>query len=282
LNISQCRLTPPSTFESSSEITLLPTLGIHPFNMQAPSSATPLPARQTSASTLLAQFLPTANIAHKMDRKTPSPNIQKAIPNSQPDLVSAIPYSLPTSSKLNSDLATGITKEAVDQHNVKNMADSDEDGIAYATPSRRQLRVRVPNKSLKALENVEVGRRRSGTTKREPRTSSATSTPRASKRVEIRKDISNHTVALRTAFFIEKKDLLLPLLPPHNHVRKLIEKHARLSEDERSKLHHGTPYEEIEEAPRGILATMKPYQLSGLSFLVYLHRNVSFLSTFTY
>ncbi|TVY35445.1 putative global transcription activator [Lachnellula subtilissima] len=241
--------------------------------MQAPSSASPLPTPQTSASTLLAHFLPTATLAHKMDRKTPSPTLQKAISNSQPDLVSTIPYSLPTSSKSNSDLATGIIKEVVDQHNVKNMADGDDDGIEYATSSRRQLRTRVPNKSLKALENVEVGRRRSGITKREPRTSSATSTPRASKRVEIRKDISNHTVALRTAFFIEKKDLLLPLLPPNNHVRKLIEKHERLSEDERSKLHHGTPYEEIEEAPRGILAIMKPYQLSGLSFLVYLHRN---------
>lgn len=250
--------------------------------MQAPSSATPSPARQTTASTLLAQFLPTATIAHKMDRKTPSPGLQKAIPNSQSDIVSPIPYSLPTPSKTKSDLATDIIKEAGDQHNVNKMADGDDDDIEYATPSRRQLRERVPNKSLKALENVEVGRRRSGTTKREPRTSSATSTPRLSKRVEIRKDITNHTVALRTAFFIEKKDLLLPLLPQNNHVRKLVEKHERLSEDERSKLHHGTPYEEIEDAPRGILATMKPYQLSGLSFLVYLHRNVSFFLTFNY
>ena len=73
--------------------------------------------------------------------------------------------------------------------------------------------------------------------------------------------------------------MLLPLLPQNNHVRKLIEKHEQLSEAERSKLHQVTPYEEIEEAPRGILATMKPYQLSGLSFLVFLHRNVSsFLS----
>jgi len=243
--------------------------------MQAPTS-TPSPARRTTASTLLAQFLPSATIAHKMDlkAKTPSPNAQKANPDEQSNLASSKPSPLPSSnSKI--DLHTNKTKEETEvQQSEQKMADSNDDVIEYASPSRRQLRERRPNKSLKALENAEVGRRRSRTTQREARTSSSTSTPKVSKRVEIRQDITNNTAALRTAFFIEKKDLLLPLLPANNHVRKLIEKHGRLSNAELSKLHKVTPYEEIEEAPRGILATMKPYQLSGLSFLVYLHRNV--------
>jgi SWI/SNF-related matrix-associated actin-dependent regulator of chromatin subfamily A member 5 len=210
--------------------------------------------------------------------KTLSPNAQKANPDAQSELASSKPSSLPSPSHSTFDLPTDNTKEETeDQQNENKMADSNDDITEYATPSRRQLRERRPNKSLKALENAEIGRRRSRTTQREGRTSSSTSTPKVSKRVEIRQDITNNTAALRTAFFIEKKYLLLPLLPANNHVRKLIEKHGRLSEAERSKLHKVTPYEEIEEAPRGILAQMKPYQLSGLSFLVYLHRNVSFV-----
>jgi SWI/SNF-related matrix-associated actin-dependent regulator of chromatin subfamily A member 5 len=99
-----------------------------------------------------------------------------------------------------------------------------------------------------------------------------------SQRVAIRQDIADNSASLRTAFFIEKKDLFLPLLPHNNHVKKLLAKHEKLSEAELTKLPTITPYEEFEVAPRGIRATMKPYQLSGLSFLVYLHRNVSLSS----
>jgi SWI/SNF-related matrix-associated actin-dependent regulator of chromatin subfamily A member 5 len=74
---------------------------------------------------------------------------------------------------------------------------------------------------------------------------------------------------------VEKKEFWLPLLPPHNYVKKLVEKHERMSAAELAALPTSTPYVEIETQPRGVKATMKPYQLSGLSFMLYLHRNVS-------
>lgn len=63
------------------------------------------------------------------------------------------------------------------------------------------------------------------------------------------------------------------MLPHNNYIRKLVEKHELLSADEIAQLPTISPYEEIETQPCGVKATMKPYQLSGLSFLVYLHKN---------
>lgn len=94
-----------------------------------------------------------------------------------------------------------------------------------------------------------------------------------SQRVAIRQEIATHTAANRNRFFVEKKDFWLPLLPPNNYVRKLVEKDAQLCKEERAKQSKATPYEEIEQQPRGVTAVMKPYQLSGLSFLVYLQKN---------
>jgi SWI/SNF-related matrix-associated actin-dependent regulator of chromatin subfamily A member 5 len=157
----------------------------------------------------------------------------------------------------------------------------DEAVIEYARPSRAGLRVRKPNMSLKATENAfnSVGRAR-------PKKSNAISdlvgadisglnlTPVVSKRVAIRQEIASKTAAYRNQFLIDKKDFWLPLLPPHNYVRKLVEHHEQLSPAEIAKLPTVAPYQEIERQPRGIKATMKPYQLSGLSFMVYLHKNV--------
>lgn len=98
-------------------------------------------------------------------------------------------------------------------------------------------------------------------------------TPVVSKRAAIRKDIENHTKAFRDHFLVEKSDYFLPLLPETNYVQKLVERHANLSEEELSRLPKITAYEEIENQPVGITATMKPYQLGGLSFMMYLHRN---------
>lgn len=99
-------------------------------------------------------------------------------------------------------------------------------------------------------------------------------TPVVSSRNAIRNDIATNTLAKRDRFFVTKKDYFLPLLPPgHNQIKKLVEKQEALSAEEKAKSPGTYPYEEIEQQPRGIKATMKPYQLSGLSFMLYLHRN---------
>lgn len=61
-------------------------------------------------------------------------------------------------------------------------------------------------------------------------------TPVVSKRQAIRKDIENHTKAYRDAFLLEKKDYWLPLLPHNNYIRKLADKHSKLTPEEISRL----------------------------------------------
>ena len=132
--------------------------------------------------------------------------------------------------------------------------------------------------SLKALENTENNQSRPRK-KRNAITDligvdDLNLSPVISQRIQIRQDIASKTAANRNRFFVDKKDFLLPLLPSNNYVKKLVEKAAQLSPEELSKLPTIQPYEEIASQPRGVKANMKPYQLSGLSFMVYLHRNV--------
>ena len=94
-----------------------------------------------------------------------------------------------------------------------------------------------------------------------------------SDRVAVRQEIASSTAAKRNRFFVEMKDYFLPLLPPNNYVKKLVEKHEALNPTEVAKVPAVIPYQEIKKQPNGIKARMKPYQLSGLSFMVYLHRN---------
>ncbi|MCJ1381133.1 hypothetical protein MMC17_004242 [Xylographa soralifera] len=90
-------------------------------------------------------------------------------------------------------------------------------------------------------------------------------------RNETRDYIATETAAKRAKFFIAKKDYFLPLLPENNHVKRIVEQ-TSIHRSVDSAEDMVVPYESIGQ-PKGITATMKPYQLSGLSFLVYLQRN---------
>ena len=88
-----------------------------------------------------------------------------------------------------------------------------------------------------------------------------------SERQQIRLNIASTSQVKRESFMIEHKDYFLPLLPQNNYIKKLVAK------DESKTQKPAVPMEILTEQPRGIKATMKPYQLTGLSFLVWLHRN---------
>lgn len=111
-----------------------------------------------------------------------------------------------------------------------------------------------------------------------------------STRGEIRDAIASGTAVKRKNFFLSHQNLFLPLLPPKNYISKLVEQQKYDDQDQdilavsdsieslnsTSKDIAGPksiPYEDLSQQPQGIKATMKPYQLSGLSFLVYLQRN---------
>ena len=95
-------------------------------------------------------------------------------------------------------------------------------------------------------------------------------------RNKVRESIATGTATKRANFFLSHKDLFLPLLPKNNHLERLVQQHRQeLDDTSRStKLQDwSVPYEAFSRQPEGVKATMKPYQLQGLSFLVYLNRN---------
>jgi SWI/SNF-related matrix-associated actin-dependent regulator of chromatin subfamily A member 5 len=212
-----------------------------------------LPVR--SPSSLIAKLFLGVNTEHKMDVT------RKVQPISYAESEASSPSKTP---QKQSDAGLEEYDEEMDEE------------IEYSS-RRSGLRKPKVNNSLRAQENVY-------TTPKRPRPKKRSAledliggdlTPVVSGRVAIRQEIASVTAAQRDRFLVEKKDFWLPLLPRNNYVRKLVEKHDELNDAERAKLPSITPYEEIETQPRGIVATMKPYQLSGLSFMVYLHRNVS-------
>ncbi|CAO2654565.1 Nn.00g112980.m01.CDS01 [Neocucurbitaria sp. VM-36] len=83
-------------------------------------------------------------------------------------------------------------------------------------------------------------------------------------RTRLRDDIAHKSKAKANNFLVANKDYFLPLLPRHNHVSKLVANHNAKPIVE---------YEELSEQPKGVTAVMKPYQLSGLSYLVHLYNN---------
>ncbi|KAJ4983001.1 ISWI chromatin-remodeling complex ATPase ISW2 [Stagonosporopsis vannaccii] len=83
-------------------------------------------------------------------------------------------------------------------------------------------------------------------------------------RARLRADIERKTKAKANDFIVANKEYFLPLLPDTNNVSKLVAHH---------KAKPVVEYEELLEQPKGVVAIMKPYQLSGLSFMVYLYNN---------
>jgi SNF2 family DNA or RNA helicase len=83
-------------------------------------------------------------------------------------------------------------------------------------------------------------------------------------RNRLRDDIAHKSKAKANNFLVANKDYFLPLLPRNNQIAKLVASHNAQPIEE---------YEELKEQPKGVTATMKPYQLSGLSYLVHLYRN---------
>ncbi|KAF9739243.1 hypothetical protein PMIN06_005268 [Paraphaeosphaeria minitans] len=83
-------------------------------------------------------------------------------------------------------------------------------------------------------------------------------------RARLRDDIAQKTQGKANGFIVAHKELFLPLLPLQNYVTKLI------ANDQAPSV---VQYKRLPAQPKGVKATMKPYQLDGLSFLAYLHKN---------
>lgn len=86
--------------------------------------------------------------------------------------------------------------------------------------------------------------------------------------MQIRQDIADHTKSNREAFILYHKNLFLPLLPNTNYVSNLANARAQSGADVSI-----TTKSPLTAQPVGVTGTMKPYQLEGLDFLVYMYHN---------
>ena len=222
--------------------------------------------RQNTASSLFSKLLPGVQTKHKMELATaPGDTIVVDTSSSFSTSNSSTSFEVPSTQS-----AFNYTHSGQDE--AGDREEQDDSSILYTPLSKsgRRLRERKTNMSLKALENGDSPRKRSQSENKKKGNAIAeltvedmdelSLTPVISSRVAIRKEIEDNTAVKRNRFLVEKRDYWLPLLPSNNHVRKLLEKHQRLSEAEISRIPSLAEYEEIERQPQGIKATMKPYQ----------------------
>ncbi|KAK3706971.1 hypothetical protein LTR37_012470 [Vermiconidia calcicola] len=134
--------------------------------------------------------------------------------------------------------------------------------VSYASPKKPTKKKGV--KGRKAIKPIQL-------------TSDLTSKP-ASKaarvhgdtaRNRVRNDIAEHTKPKRDAFLLVNKDYFMPLLPATSYIDKL-QRIRDMNDDPQAE---AVPYKAITTQPEGVKANIKPYQMEGLSFLVYMHKN---------
>ncbi|KAL2354412.1 ISWI chromatin-remodeling complex ATPase-like protein ISW2 [Cryomyces antarcticus] len=154
-------------------------------------------------------------------------------------------------------------------------------GNERLSSSAHSLRPRISlSQSLKAVENanrsvpqkLKIEQRSSGRRSNTILVSDANGKSKVradTARSRIRADIAAHTKVRQDDFMLANKDYFLPLLPGNNYIKKLV-KSKGVPNTENNLV---VPYKTIEEQPKGVKATMKPYQVEGLSFLVYMHEN---------
>ncbi|KAF2020095.1 hypothetical protein BU24DRAFT_448449 [Aaosphaeria arxii CBS 175.79] len=141
-----------------------------------------------------------------------------------------------------------------------------EEGESVKMEARKKERLDGPRRSTRKKKDDILA---SDTIKTDKDTKDATrnAAPRANlntARRRLREGIALSTKAKANNFFVAHQQFFLPLLPPDNYISRLISKGKTSPMEE---------YTELTEQPHGVRATLKPYQLSGLSFLVHLHNN---------
>ncbi|KAL5113409.1 hypothetical protein ACEQ8H_008706 [Pleosporales sp. CAS-2024a] len=230
----------------------LPGLLAHFASQRSADSATKL--RRASAS---------AHVDTNQPSRKPAPTTVEPAPDSSPD-----------------ELARSARKPA--QRSTPRAARRSTTAPATAHSARASARISAAHEELKMEtrtrnRQLDAGRRRSHRDSKtrilESDTMPALHPPSRRKaappkldtaRNRLRDDIAHKSKAKANNFLVANKHYFLPLLPPNNQVKKLVATH---------KAEPMVPYRELEEQPQGVTATMKPYQLSGLSFLVHLYNN---------
>ncbi|KAF3920808.1 hypothetical protein ABW20_dc0108257 [Dactylellina cionopaga] len=85
-------------------------------------------------------------------------------------------------------------------------------------------------------------------------------------RAQIRAALTAETARRRNNFIITHKDIFQPLVGDSNYLKKLEEEYG-------SDVEAPVPYEPLAKQPDNIQAVMKPYQIEGLAWLLWLNKN---------
>ncbi|KAH6614340.1 ISWI chromatin-remodeling complex ATPase ISW2 [Boeremia exigua] len=198
--------------------------------------------------------------------KLPKESVDKKAPSRRSALKIASPPSTetisPDSHNSEDELAPrSIRARGYKKHLRSNERYSDLKMETRRTPRGNDGSPRRSGRHTRVLESDTIEVRKEATpTKRKPVRTPKIDTARA----RLRDEIARVSKAKANNFLVANKDYFLPLLPSSNQVSKLVANHKTAPIVE---------YEELREQPKGVTATMKPYQLSGLSFLVHLYNN---------
>ena len=142
---------------------------------------------------------------------------------------------------------------------------STRSSISYASPARAIKKSRIANvRNARRITKLTSDLAAVASTKSQiplhrPET----------ERNKVRTNIAQQTKPKRDAFILFNKKYFWPLLPETSYIDKL-QRHYDMEVDAEPEIF---PYEVLTSKPKGVTATMKPYQLEGLSFLAYMHKN---------
>ena len=170
---------------------------------------------------------------------------------------------------------SGHQEESPDRLTTTPNGSKPEEKPSPAPGSDRVLRVR----HTKPSTSISVKRRKASSSNSTPRKKPKSKgeniesedleveSPDVSARNIVRQEIATVTIPKRNAFVVHHADLFTPLLPYHNHVKRLLA--AKATESAFPSIQQFR----LQKQPQGVRSTMKDYQLSGLSFLVHMYEN---------
>lgn len=136
--------------------------------------------------------------------------------------------------------------------------------MSYASPKKPVKKISYKNKSQRGRPKALLTSDTHHTVKKPNAAVVETA------RIKVRAEIAQFTKPKRDAYLLANKDYFQPLLPTNSYIDKLQRIHAMSSKAAEPE---EIPYTALTTQPEDVKATMKPYQLEGLSFLVHMYNN---------
>jgi len=218
-------------------------------------------SRQSPTSASRLKKMSTANLSAERELRTRSA-VTYVIPSDSEDSPT------PSSPSDFFGSPSRLRKQFLDEEEEE---EEDEDELAVPLSEDRSIeggRALRPRSVLKsrATSGIIFHKKRNHKAKKSNLTQKIARSQALTARKQVRDDIAKGTELRQDRYLLAHKDFFVPLLQNGNYIEKLEAEHAAMQPS-------FAEYEDIPTQPYGVKATMKPYQLRGLSFLVHLYNN---------